>query len=172
MPLNIRDTMITAEINMRTFGNTANDLEYNLHGDMDLTFNGGYLIGIGVDDLFASANQINTFNAEYALSYALDGGESKIKTMRIIGDYNNGDFITTKPIELQLRHTDATGNLEITDGMMSGQLHLTLRGTSPVPQPIDLQINPNGTRDYSLSDIMTNFDATYMRDFVRTHNKF
>ena len=172
MPLNVRDTMITAEINMRTFGNTANDLEYNLHGDMDLTFNGGYLIGIGVDDLFASANQINTFNAEYALSYALDGGESKIKTMRIIGDYNNGDFITTKPIELQLRHTDVTGNLEITDGMMSGQLHLTLRGTSPVPQPIDLQINPNGTRDYSLSDIMTNFDATYMRDFVRTHNKF
>ena len=172
MPLNVRDTMITAEINMRTFGNTANDLEYNLHGDMDLTFNGGYLIGIGVDDLFASANQINTFNAEYALSYALDGGESKIKTMRIIGDYNNGDFITTKPIELQLRHTDVTGSLEITDGMMSGQLHLTLRGTSPVPQPIDLQINANGTRDYSLSDIMTNFDATYMRDFVRTHNKF
>lgn len=172
MPLNVRDTMITAEINMRTFGNTANDLEYNLHGDMDLTFNGGYLIGIGVDDLFASANQINTFNAEYALSYALDGGESKIKTMRIIGDYNNGDFITTKPIELQLRHTDATGNLEIMDGMMSGQIHLILRGTSPDPQPIELQINADGTRDYSLSDIMTNFDATYMRDFVRTHNKF
>ena len=102
----------------------------------------------------------------------MDGGESKIKTMRIIGDYNNGDFITTKPIELQLRHTDVTGNLEITDGMMSGQIHLILRGTSPDPQPIDLQINPNGTRDYSLSDIMTNFDATYMRDFVRTHNKF
>ena len=172
MPLNIRDSMITGEINMRTFGNITHDLEYNLRGDVDLTFNGGYLIGIGVDDLFASANQINTFNAEYALSYALDGGESAIKTMRIIGEYNSGDFITTAPIELRLRHTDVTGELEITDGAMQATFNLTLRGTSPVPAPIDLTINPNGTREYSLSEIMMNFDATYMRDFVRTHDRF
>ena len=172
MPLNVRDTTITAEINMRTFGNIAHDLEYNMHGDMDLTFTGGYLIGLGMDDLFASANQINTFNAEYALSYALDGGESAIKTMRVIGKYNNGDFVTTKPIDLRLRHTDAIGNLEISNGAMSASFDITLRGTSPTPQPIYLTINPDGSRDYSLSDIMMNFDATYMRDFVRTHNKF
>ena len=172
MPLNVRDAMVTAEIELSTYGNIAHDLEYNLSGDLDLTFEGGYLVGIGVDEFFASANQINTFNAEYALSYALEDGESQIKTMRVIGRYNNGDFKTTAPIELRLRHTDATGELEISDGAMTASFNLTLRGTSPVPQPIDLQINPDGTRKYSLSEIMMNFDATFMRDFVRTHNKF
>ena len=172
MPLNIRDSMVTGEINMHTFGNIAHDLEYNLNGDVDLTFTGGYLIGLGVDDFFASANQINTFNAEYALSYALDGGESAIKTMRLIGNYKHGDFETTSPVELRLRHTDISGNIEIADGAMRATLNLVLRGTSPVPAPIDLTINPNGTREYSLSDIMMNFDATFMRDFIKTHNKF
>ena len=172
MPLNVRDTTITAEINMRTFGNIAHDLEYNMIGDMDLSFDDGYLVGIGIDDLFAAANQINSFNAEYALSYVLDGGESRIKKMRIIGKYKNGDFKTTAPIALQLRHTDATGTLEISDGAMYAQLNMILRGTSPAPQPIELQIMPNGTRQYSLSEIMTNFDATYMRDFIQTHKQF
>ena len=172
MPLNVRDTTITAEINMRTFGNIAHDLEYNMIGDMDLSFDDGYLVGIGIDDLFAAANQINSFNAEYALSYALDGGESRIKKMRIIGKYKNGDFKTTAPIALQLRHTDATGTLEISDGAMYAQLNMILRGTSPAPQPIELQIMPNGARQYSLSEIMTNFDATYMRDFIQTHKQF
>ena len=172
MPLNVRDAVITAEINMNTFGNIAHDLEYNMTGDMDLSFDGGYLIGIGVDDFFAAANQITTFNAEYALSYALDGGESAIKKMRIIGEYKNGDFQTTAPIQLQLRHTDATGELNISGGQMQAMLNMTLRGTSPTPQPIQLTITPDGTRQYMLSDIMTNFDPTYMRDFVRTHNKF
>lgn len=172
MPLNVRDSMITAEIRMNTFGNIAHDLEYNLSGDLDLTFEGGYLIGIGVDDFFGGANTINTFNAEYALSYALEGGESTIKDIRIIGKYNNGDFVTTKPISLRLRHTDGTGKLLISEGLMNASFDLILRGTSPIPAPIKLEIKSDGTRKYSLSEIMKNFDPTFMRDFVKTHNKF
>ena len=172
MPLNVRDTSITGEIDMRTFGNIAHDIEYNMHGELDLTFNGGYLMGIGTDGFFAAAPQITTFNAEYALSYALDGGESAIKTMRVIGKYANGNFVTSTPIELRLRHTDAIGELEIQDGQMSALFKLTLRGTSPKPSPIELQINPDGSRGYLLTEIMSNFDPTFMRDFVRTHNKF
>ena len=92
--------------------------------------------------------------------------------MRIVGEYKNGDFKTTEPVVLQLRHTDAIGTMEITDGAMYANLHLVLRGTSPDPQPIDLQILPDGTRRYSLSEIMMNFDPTYMREFIRTHTKF
>ena len=172
MPLNIRDTTITAEINMRTFGNIAHDMEYNLVGDMDLSFEGGYLIGIGIDEFFAAAPQLNTFNTEYALSYALDGGESRIKKMHVAGEYKNGDFKTTSPVMLQLRHTDATGTLEITDSAMYATLDMVLRGTSPDPQPINLDILPDNTRQYTLFDIMTNIDPTYMRTFVQTHNKF
>ena len=172
MPLNIRDTMITAEILMNTSGNIAHDLEYNMTGDLDLTFEGGYLVGIGVDDFFAAAETITTFNAEYALSYALEEGESRIKNMRVIGKYDNGNFTTTKPISLSLRHTDGTGELSITDGMMSASFDLVLRGTSPIPAPIELTINPDNSRKYSLSEIMKNFDPTFMRDFVSTHNKF
>ena len=172
MPLNVRDTMITTEIRMDTSGNIAHDLEYNLAGNMDLTFEGGYLIGIGVDEFFAAADTITTFNAEYALSYALEKGESEIKNIHIIGKYKNGNFETTKPVALSLRHTDGVGELSISDGLMSASFDLVLRGTSPIPAPIDLTINPDGTRKYSLSDIMVNFDPTFMRDFVSTHNKF
>ena len=172
MPLNVGNTTITGEINMHTFGNIAHDLEYNMSGQLDLTFQGGYIVGFGVDNFFAGANQINTFNAEYALSYALDGGISELKNMRIIGKYDNGVFSTTTPITLRMRHTDATGNLEIADGSMTADFNLVLRGTSPVPAPIDLSIYPDGTRKYSLSEIMNNFDATFMRDFVKTHDKF
>ena len=172
MPLNVRDTTITAELNMQTHGNIAHDLEYNLVGDIDLSFDGGYLIGIGIDQFFASAPQINTFNAEHILSYALDGGQSVLKQMRLVGKYAHGNFRTTSPIMFQLRHTDATGNLEIADGTMYAELELTLRGTSPSPQPISLTIMPDGTRQYTLFDIMTNFDSTYMRTFVQTHDRF
>ncbi len=172
MPLNVRDTMITAEINMMTWGHIAHDIQYNMNGNMDLTFTGGYLMGVGIDDFFAAANNITTLNAEYALADALESGDSALKSMRIIGEYKNGDFKTTKPISLELRHTDATGQMEITDGRMTATLRLVMRGTSPSPAPIELQIMPNGTRSYSLSEIMMNFDPSFMRDFVKTHNRF
>lgn len=172
MPLNIRDSSITGEIKLKTFGNIAHDLEYNLTGNIDLTFNGGFLLGLGVDEFFASADTITTFNAEYALSYALESGQSLIKKLRLVGEYKNGDFTTTQPIELYLRHTDATGTLSISEGQMNASLNLVLRGTSPIPAPINLVINTDGSRKYSLSEIMKNFDSTFMKDFIKTHNKF
>ena len=172
MPLNVQNSTITAEINMQTSGLIAHDLEYNMRGDLDLTFDGGYLVGLGIDDLFASADTINTFNAEYALSYALEGGKSALKSMRIVGTYDKGKFETTTPIILRLRHTDGTGEMFIDNGNMTASFNLVLRGTSPVPSPIDLQIYPDNSRKYSLSEIMKNFDVTFMRDFVKTHDKF
>ncbi len=172
MPLNIRDTMITAEINMTTSGNIAHDIAYNIAGDMDLTFTGGYLKGVGVDEFYASAGNITTLNSEFALSRALEQGESAIKTMRIIGEYKDGAFKTTAPLELYMRHTDAYGSIEINDNAMQAKLQLTLRGTSPEPAPIDLTISPNGSRAYSLSEIVVNFDPGFMRNFVKTHDKF
>lgn len=172
MPLNIRDTMITAEINMKTYGNIAHDIKYNLSGDMDLSFDGGYLVGLGIDKFYASAENLTTLNAELSLANALESGESLIKKMRIIGKYDNGNFDTTSPIQLQLRHTDATGELHIKDGELQAKFKMILRGTSPSPAPIELQIQPNNKRSYSLSEIMRNFDPTFMRGFVKTHLKF
>ncbi len=172
MPLNLRDTMITAEINMRTNGYTAHDLIYNLHGDVDMSFDGGYVIGLGLDQFFANANNLTTFNAEYILSDALSAGETRLKKMHIVGKYENGDFITSAPFTLQMPHTDATGEMDISDGKMMVMLNMTLRATSPVPQPINMRILPDNTRDYSLTEIMTNFDAGFMREFVKTHSQF
>lgn len=172
MPLNIRDTTITAEINMNTFGNIAHDIEYNMSGNMDLSFEDGYLVGLGIDNFYATAENLTTLNAEFVLSNALEQGESWIKKMRIIGDYKNGDFKTTSPIELQLRHTDAIGSLEIVNNQMQAQFKMILRGTSPSPAPIELSISPTGKRGYSLSEIMINLDPSYMRTFVQTHDKF
>ncbi len=172
MPLNIRDGIITAEINLKTSGLIAHDFDYNMTGDIAMNITGGTLIGLGFDQFYASASEINSFNAEYALSDALNGGETQIKDLRIVGKYENGDFITSAPIALRLRHIDATGAMDISDGQMMVALDMILRGTSPAPQPINLRILQDGKRNYSLTDIMRNFDAGFMRGFIRTHSRF
>ena len=172
MPLNIRDTMITAEAHLHTHGQIAHDIYYNLSGDLDITFNSGYLIGMSFDDFYASAEDLSILTAEYALARTLGGGETQIKKMHVVGEYTNGNFITTKPLTLSMRHTDAIGGLALTDGTMTAEFDLTMRGTAPTPVTIALSIMPNGVRNYSLSDIMQNMDIGYMRAFIKTHDKF
>ncbi|MFQ6730242.1 MAG: hypothetical protein ACLRFK_04310 [Alphaproteobacteria bacterium] len=172
MPLNIRDTMITGELDFTTNGKIAHDIYYNMRGDIDLTFTSGYLIGMSFDNFYASAQNIKISNAEYALANALSTGETKIKSMRLVGTYDNGNFITTQPIELSMRHTDAIGGLAITNGKMTAEFDLTLRGTAPTPVTINLGILPNNGRQYSLSEIMREFDPEFMRAFIKTHDKF
>jgi hypothetical protein len=143
-----------------------------MSGNIDITFTSGYLIGISLDDFYASAQNITILNAEYALTNALSTGETKLKNMRLIGTYDDGNFITTQPIELSMRHTDAIGGLAITNGQMTAELDLTLRGTASKPVTINLGIMPNNKRIYSLSEIMRQFDPAFMRAFIKIHDKF
>ncbi|MBE6461692.1 MAG: hypothetical protein E7006_02505 [Alphaproteobacteria bacterium] len=172
MPLNVRDTMITAEISLNTHGQIAHDIYYNLNGTMDLSFDGGYIIGMSFDKFYASAENISILNAEYALANALGGGETKLKHMHIVGEYNQDNFITTSPIKLSMRHTDAVGGLAITNGMMTAEFDITMRGTAPTPATIQLSVMPDGGRKYSLSEIMQDFDIGFMRAFVKNHTMF
>lgn len=164
--------MITGQIALNTSGQIAHDIYYNMTGDIDITFDGGYLIGMSFDNFYASAENITSLNAEYALASALTTGETKLKQMRLIGTYANGDFITTTPIELSMRHTNARGGLAITDGYMTAEFDLTLRGTAPTPATIQLSILPDGGRSYSLSAVMQELDTGFMRAFVKTHDRF
>ena len=172
MPLNIRDTMITGQIIMKTSGQIAHDIYYNMSGDIDLSFTGGYLVGLGFDGFYGSAQNINTLNAEYALSRAMTGGESKIQDMRIVGTYSNGNFISTEAINLSTRHTNIVGGMAIKDGQMTAEFDIIMRGTSPEPATIQLGLLPSGGRQYSLSEIMKNFDVKFMRAFLETHDRF
>ena len=172
MPLNVRDTMITAEIHMNTNGQIAHDIWYNLVGDMDISFDGGYVSGLSFDEFYASADKINTLNLEFALSNALGSGETRLKNMRIVGKYNNGNFKTTQPLSISMYHVDGIGTVEIENNEMYTTLDLTMRGTSPAPSVIQLNVLPNGVRQYSLSEIMINFDSGYLSEFIRTHDKF
>lgn len=172
MPLNIRDTTITGQVSLSTSGQIAHDIYYNMRGTLDLTFDGGYIGGFGFDEFYASAENITTLNAEYALSRALSGGETALKKMQLIGDYEHGNFITTEPLKISMRHTDGIGGLAITDGYMTAEFDLTLRGTATTPATIQLSIMPDGGRTYSQSDIMRQIDTGFMRAFVKTHDKF
>ena len=172
MPLNIADTYVTGDISMETSGHIAHDLEYNINAEFDITFTGGYIYGFGTDEFYALADEINILNAEYALVDALTDGKTRLKSLHIIGRYADGNFETTEPLSLSMPHVDATGTLKITDGTMFGQFFIVMRGTAPEPAPIDLTLQQNGERTYSLSEIMQNFDPAYMRQFVQNHNRF
>ena len=172
MPLNISDFSLTAEINLKTSGKIAHDIYDNLHGDFDLTFNGGYLHGLGFSKFYASAQNIKISNAELVLADALEGGITPIKTMRVIGTYEKDKIKTTSPIVLSMKHIDAIGEMEIVNNKMLVNSRFVLRGTSAEPAPIELIIYPDGTRKYSLYEIMLHFDPEYMRSFTKSHDKF
>lgn len=172
MPFNLSDTMITAEVKLKTSGIIAHDIISNLHGTFDASFTGGDLYGLGLAEFYASAPQINMLNGEYSLYKALTGGITPIKKMHIVGTYENGDIKTTKPLTLYMPHTDVTGTFEINNNNMTTKLRLVLHGTSTDPKPIDLTVYPNNRREFSLSQIMINFDPGYMREFVKYHDRF
>ncbi|MDL2296138.1 AsmA family protein [Lachnospiraceae bacterium OttesenSCG-928-E19] len=172
LPLNIADTMITGQANLSTSGQIAYDIWYNMNGKIDLTFDGGFIVGLGIDNFYANANNTTKMNSELMLANALESGVSEIKSLHIAGDYNSGNFTSTEPFTLSMRHTDATGILNISEGRMTANINLVLRGTSPSPAPIQMELLPNGRRNYSLSQIMINFDPDYFRNFVATHDKF
>ncbi|MBO4480404.1 MAG: hypothetical protein J5742_02130 [Alphaproteobacteria bacterium] len=171
-PLNVSNTSITAEMQLHTSGHVAHDIWYNMVGDIDLTFDGGYLYGIGIDDFYANAENINRLNIEDMTITALESGITRIKNMRVIGKYNHGNFETTKPLTISVHHADITGSLAIVDNSMSAKLDLLLRATAPDQITVSVTLLPNGRREYSLSEIMKNFDPAFMRSFIRTHNKF
>ena len=171
-PLNITDTSITAEIDLTTNGHIAHDIWYNMRGTLDLTFEGGYINGIGLDNFYASYDDLTRLNAEDRLARALSDGETKLKSMRIIGTYDNGNFVTTEPMQISVRYVDMLGGLKIQNGDMMVKLEMIMRATSPEPAPVSLAIAPNGGRSYSLSDIMRNLDPAYMRGFINTHDRF
>lgn len=172
VPLNIQNSTITAEINLKTSGQTANDLIYNLTGDVDMTFTGGEITGLGFDKFYASADKLSVLNAEYALASALESGITKIKKLKIQGIYNNGNFETTKPFTLSMRHVDAVGALFINNRVMTGTFEFIMRGTAPKPSSIQMNINESGKRTYSITEIINNLDIGFMRAFIRNHTQF
>ena len=157
---------------MKTSGQIAHDIYYNMSGTLDLTFNDGYIIGLGTDEFYASAQNLTIFNSERTLSRAMTGGETKIKEMHLVGTYSDGNFISTEAITLSARHTNIIGGIAITNGMMTAELDIIMRGTSTDPATIQLGILPNGGRQYSLSDIIKNMDINFMRAFLETHDRF
>jgi len=172
MPLNVADARITGEADIHTSGQIAHDIAYNMQGSIDVVLAGGYVTGFDIDAFYASAGDITTLNAEYAIGAALDGGRSVLKEMKVTGEFSGRDFHTTAPLTISMRHATASGALEIDDGQMRATMDITLRGTSPAPTPIALQILPSGARRYSLSEIMKNFDASFLRKFIETHDRF
>jgi len=172
MPLNLSDTIITADIKLNTSGKIAHDIIDNLNGTFDMSFDGGKLYGFGFDDFYASAKQLTLLNSEYFLSNALNEGITQIKKMHIIGTYESGDIKTLRPFELSMRHVDASGMLEIKNNEMNADINLVLRGTSAEPESINIIVFPDNNRNFSLSEIMTHFDSEYMKAFVESHDKF
>jgi hypothetical protein len=172
MPLNISDATITGKASFATSGRIAYDFWHNMKVSIDVKFDGGYMHGLGIDGFYAAARDATKLNAEFMLADALDGGVSALKSLRVAGDYDGGDFATTRPFALAVRHADATGNAMISGGKMTADMNLILRGTSPLPAPIAVKISPDGLRGYSLSQIMIDFDPDFFRDFVATHDKF
>lgn len=171
-PLNIMNTSITAEMNLKTNGYIAHDIWYNMTGDADISFDGGYITGLGIDKFYDEYDDLTRLNISDRLMTALESGITKIKKMRVIGRYSNGAFETTVPLQISAYHTDIIGTLKLDNLGMDTQLNISMRGTSPDPTSVFLIISPNGRRSYSLSEIMKNFDPAYMRSFIKTHNKF
>ena len=171
-PLNVIDTSITAEMNLKTHGHIAHDIWYNMTGTADISFEGGFITGIGIDKFYNEYDDLTRLNISDRLMTALESGITKLKKMRIIGQYENGEFRTTSPLQLSVRHADIVGSMRIDSSGMDAQLNISMRGTAPDTTSVLLTVSPNGRRGYSLSEIVQKFDPAYMRSFIKNHDKF
>lgn len=171
-PLNIMDTSITAEINLKTQGHIAHDIKYNMTGNLDLTFDGGYITGIGLDRFYMDAENLTRLNLDDRIMTALESGATRLKTMRVIGDYQNGNFTTTRPIEFSVWHADGVGTMNIIDNAMNARFDITMRAVAPDAVTVSLTIMPNSRRKYSISELTRYFDPAFMRSFIKTHDRF
>jgi len=170
--LNIADTVVSGRANFITSGFTANDFWRNISGDVDATFTGGFLIGFGTDRLFDEVATITRMDGSMRLGDALAGGTSRLQTLHIVGRYNDGVFQTTEPLTARTRHTEYTGHIQTRGGRIRAQLQILLRGTSPVPEPVRIEVRGGGGRDFNVAEIMRNFDPDFMREFTRIHDRF
>ncbi|MCL2331408.1 MAG: AsmA family protein [Proteobacteria bacterium] len=170
--LNLGDTMITAQAELETSGVTAHDFWANMSGGLDLAFDGGILSGLGIDQFYAGADSVTRATMGDAVATMLTGGRTQIKSMHIIGKYDAGNFETVRPFALRVAHSDIAGMLKIAGGKLAAQLNITLRGTSPMPEPIRLSIAPDGSRDYSLFEISSKIDPDFLNEFMATHERF
>ena len=137
-----------------------------------MTVIGGTISGLGFDRFYASADALSVLNAEYALSYALETGATQIKKLKLIGKYRNGNFETTRPMTISMRHVEGVGAIFINNKITTGTFDFVLRGTAPKPANISLDINENGKRTYSITELINNLDIGFMRAFIKTHDKF
>jgi hypothetical protein len=170
--LNVADTQISGRATLSTNGMTANDFWRNIRGDAELMFDGGILIGFDTDKLYDSVADISRMNGEFMIAGALSGGMSRLISLRLVGNYEGGTFRTTEPLTARTRHTEFTGHLQSRGGRVRAQLRILMRGTSPVPEPVSIEISGGGGRDFSLSEIMRTFDPDFMREFTRINNRF
>ncbi|MDR1696810.1 MAG: AsmA family protein [Rickettsiales bacterium] len=169
--INLSDTVMTLNAELETFGLIAADFDDNLAGDIEITFHGGTLHDFGTDDFFARAGNLDRMNAEMAIARALDFGTTKLKTLTLSGIYADKIFDIGN-FDMSTRHTEMSGRAKIANGRISINADVLLRGTSPAPKPIRFELLENGTRRYSLEQIMSDLDPDYMREFVKTHDRF
>ena len=169
--VNVKGATVTAQAELATSGLTAYDIRQNMAGILDISIDGGELHGLGTDEFYGNAGRMGRQDSEDAVRRMLMGGISEIKEMQIIGEYTGGDFRTTRPFMLTLRHTDITGNAWIRSGVLSARANIFLRGTALVPRPIAL--NLDGTaRSFSISDIMRGIDLDFLREFISGRTRF
>ena len=170
-PVNVEGAAITAQAELESFGLTAADIRRNMAGMIDASIDGGFLHGLGTDAFYDNANRYEKRDTEKALAAALGGGRTAIRELIVTGEYNGGDFKTTRPFLLGARHTDVTGNLSIDNEGVRIRANIILRGTGALPKPIALSI-ANGKRDYAMSEILPAVDLDYLREFTSTHKRF
>ncbi|MDR0967352.1 MAG: AsmA family protein [Rickettsiales bacterium] len=166
MPLNITESVATGDAKISSNGRIAYDFWNNMSGPVNLTFDGGKLIGIGTDYLYANALNLTPVNTDDILTTALSGGTTIIKSMNFSGEYKGGKFITTSPLKIIARFATITGDLEIDDNKMTANLKVLFNGISPSPSSIPMSIFSDGTRDYSFDNILVNFSSDYLIKFM------
>ncbi|MDR0804043.1 MAG: hypothetical protein LBO08_03070 [Rickettsiales bacterium] len=159
--LNLTDTFATGKVSLTTYGWTSNDARYNASGDLDIEFSGGILDGIGTDYLYANIMNASQLTLPDLLYAALNGGRSELKSLVIRGDYSGSQFTTTDDFILRLNNATMRGAMRIANGRIAANMALTLNNSASVATPINLQINPNGTRGFA--DAINSIDLGFMQ---------
>ncbi len=160
-PLNVRESELTMDAKLYTFGMTAYDINRNMNGTISFDFSDGIIMGLGYDQFYQKTSSFSRANLENALTTALTTGASRFQSLSIRGTLIDGKFQTDRPFVLKSKFVTITGNMQYDSESLTLQSSMLMLGTSANPKPISVDIIKNGMRQFSIMEIQQNIDPDY-----------
>lgn len=167
--MDIKDSIMSADVFVATYGLTANDVWNNMEGSADLVFDGGILRGANTGII--RSNDLTRGNLADFLSAAFaPAAQMKIENLHLPIKISGREISSSAPFNLTAVSGQIAGLLKIGAGGYSAKISVDFRGANPNPRAIEMQID-NGYANFDLDNAQRAIDPDYIKARLNAKNE-